>query len=295
MFKLAIFNDEVSQEIDRAIVVAKEYGLAALEIRSVWDKGVEKLTDSEVDRIARAVSDAGLKICSVASPFFKCPIDSDKAVAEHLDILRRCIDIGRRWDCRLIRGFAFWRNGSTDKPWDEMLRRYEDVVPILESAGATLGLENEASTFLGTGGHVATFVEKLGTDRVRITWDPANVVYDPEVEVPFPDGYKNVRGSIAHVHLKDARRDPQTGEPECVALGAGIVDIPGQLQALVDDRYEGYVSLETHIRPDKLTEEELNLPGGEEFSKGAEGASRFCLAKLTEIVASLDVTAPEKG
>ena len=90
---------------------------------------------------------------------------------------------------------------------------------------------------------------------------------------------------MVHMHLKDARRDSTTGEPKCVPVGKGAIDFRGQLKALKNDNYEGYVSLETHWRPEEeLSEEEINLPGGEKFSRLAEKASRICLENLQKLM-----------
>ena len=46
---------------------------------------------------------------------------------------------------------------------------------------------------------------------------------------------------LVHVHLKDV---PAVGSHDCVAIGAGIVDIPGVLEALRFVGYDGWLSIE---------------------------------------------------
>ena len=72
-YKLAVFSDEVSQDLAKAISVAREYGLAGLEIRSVWDKPPQNLDSSDINEIRKQVREAGLKVCSIASPFLALP------------------------------------------------------------------------------------------------------------------------------------------------------------------------------------------------------------------------------
>jgi sugar phosphate isomerase/epimerase len=67
-------------------------------------------------------------------------------------------------------------------------------------------------------------------------------------------------------------------------MGEGVIDYVGQFKALKDDGYSGYVSLETHWRPVKLSEELLNRPGGEKFSESGEFASRICLKNIMKIL-----------
>ncbi len=277
MFKLAIFTDEVSQDIERAVSLAKEYGLDGLEIRSVWDKPPQDLNDADISKIKSMADDAGLRVCSIASPFYKCDIDNPTERAEHLDILRKCCDLADALGTDIIRGFTFWRKMPIDNYWDELLRGFDEPVKILEEKKKIVAIENEASTLVGTGKRLRRFLDELGSDRVRAMWDPANCIFDlDEPEVPFPDGYMAIKDLMPHMHLKDARHN-EKNEPECTPIGDGDIDFRGQFKQLIADGYDGYVSLETHWRPTRLSEDELNRPGGANFSKEGEYASRICL------------------
>ena len=86
-----------------------------------------------------------------------------------------------------------------------------------------------------------------------MNWDPGNAFFAGET--PYPDGYRAVRGLVGHVHFKDARRT-STGELEYVADGQ--IDWAGQIRALQQDGYSGYISVETHLRP-KVAEANAGL------------------------------------
>lgn len=289
MFKQAVFTDEVSQDFQRAVDVALEYDLDGLEIRSVWDKPPQNLTSADISRMKEILWETGLEVCSIASPFFKCDLDSEEEYKEHLEILENCMNLAGEFGCHIIRGFTFWRKGSLEDNLEKILSKFDLPVKLLERQGMTLAVENEASTSIGTGRNLAKFLKRLNSPYVKAMWDPANSIYDPEREAPYPDGYEAIKGQIVHVHIKDARISPETGEPECVPVGEGDINYKGQLQALVDDGYEGYISLETHWRPVALSEEEVTRPGGTKFSELGEEASRICLENLQKIIKSLDV------
>jgi len=286
MFKLAVFTDEVSQDLQRVIEIAREFELKGLEIRSLWNKkGPQDLTSEDIKRIKEIVKGSGLTICSIASPFFKCNINSEEEYKVHLKILRDCISLAQQLDCPLIRGFTFWRKGNFEENLEKIISKFEEPIKILEKEGITLGIENEAATFIGNGKNLSRFLSKIDSPYIKAVWDPANSIFDPEGEVPYPDGYEAIKRWMVHMHLKDARRDSTTGEPKCVPVGKGAIDFRGQLKALKNDNYEGYVSLETHWRPEEeLSEEEINLPGGEKFSRLAEKASRICLENLQKLM-----------
>jgi sugar phosphate isomerase/epimerase len=284
MFKLSVFTDEITQDLDRAITVAKEYGCEGLEIRSVWDTGIHKLSDQQVQDVKKLASDAGVVVCCLGSPFYKCEIDNPKEIEEHHEFLRRLCDVAHELGTDLIRGFTFWRHGSAESVWQQIIDNFAIPIDILEKGDCRMVIENEASTYIGTGGMTAKFLDELNTGRVAGCWDPCNVVFDFDVEeTPFPDGYEALKRHMIHMHLKDGVRiGPR--EARCTRIGEGSIDFPGQFRALLNDGYEGYASLETHWRPVDLTEEEMNRPGGASYSKDGEYASRKCFESILEMV-----------
>lgn len=290
MFKLAAFTDEISQDFARAVAVAREFNLHAVEIRSVWNHPPQDIPAGDIERMKPILRDARLRVCCIAAPFFKCELDSDAEYREHLDILRRCIDLAQQFDCSLIRGFTFWRRQSAaqlwNKPlWKAILKKFDEPIRILEQKNATLGIENESSTYIGTGDALARFLKELNSPRVRAVWDPANSFHDEdEPEKPFPDGYQALRPFIVHVHVKDCRRNEQ-GHCEHAAVGEGQIGWLEQFRQLLADNYTGYVSLETHWRlSKKLAEDMVNRPGGAAYSESAEMASRICLENILKML-----------
>lgn len=287
MFKLGVFTDEIDQDFQRAVDVSLEFGLQGLEVRSVWDTKPQDLSDEQVARMKAILAGTGLSVCSIGSPFFKCDIDKADERAQHLDILRRSIRLANAFECPVVRGFTFWRKGPAAARWEEILDAYDEPARLAAEAGVIIGIENEAACMIGTGEEVARFVRDLDRPSVRVTWDCANAFDDGEV--PYPDGYGHVKDLLCHVHLKDARVNPETGKKENWIVGEGEIDIAGQFVALAKDGYEGYVSLETHWRPKSLDQDLLNRPGGSAFSLNAETASRVCLQNIRTMLKDLNL------
>jgi sugar phosphate isomerase/epimerase len=283
MFKQAVFSDEVSQDLERVIAVCQRFDLDGIELRSVWGhKAPQDIPDADVDRIQGLLGDAELEVCSIASPFFKCNIESQSEIEEHHEILRRCGELAHAFGIRLVRGFTFWRAGEYHKP--RLLDLYAPVVKICEDHDILIGIENEASTFIGTGHRLADFLHDLSSPHVGAIWDPCNVLYDEDdPETPFPDGYEALKPHIAHVHLKDTEPNAE-GEQECCEFGTGDIDWTGQFRALFADDYQRWVSLETHWRKVALTKEQVDKPGGADYSAGAEESSVICLENIQQII-----------
>ena len=229
-----------------------------------------------------------VQIVGIASPFFKCDIDNPQERQEHLGILKRCIEVAQAFDINLIRTFVFWKTDNVEERWDEIIASYDEPVQMASGEGMILGLENEASTSLSTVKLTERFIREIDSPNIRAIWDPANEAHAENGETPYPNAYDRIKPLMAHAHLKDAGKNPETGELESVPVGEGVVDWQGQLQAFVDDGYEGHLCLETHWRPtSKIDDALLNRPGGTAFSEAGEEASRFCLQNLFGMIEKL--------
>jgi len=286
-FRLSVVTDEVSQDFEVAGRFAHRFDLDGVEIRSVWSKSPQHLLGN-IDDIKKILGHYHLEVSAIASPFFKADIDSEIEYREHLDILRNCILLAKSLGTNVIRGFTFWRKNHMEEYLERIIEKFQKPVEMLESEGMLLGIENEPSTFVGNGEELTLFLDRLGSKSVKAIWDPGNDIWDPSGETPYPDGYVHVRDRIIHVHIKDGVRRGSGGKPEWVAFGDGEVDHLGQLRALREDGYKGYLSLETHWRPAKrLGDELLAKPGGEEFSSLGEKASEICMRNLLNMLGIL--------
>lgn len=265
--------------------MAKKYQLDAIELRSVWDKQPHELTEDEIRKIRSICTRQNMKICAIASPFFKCAF-SETEIHKQLDLLKKTIAVSEKLDCQIIRGFSFWGGGDFDAVLPQLARAYDEPIRMLQEADMILALEPDPSVYACNGERVAKLVHKIGNPRVQILWDAGNDLYSPEYELPYPDGYRLVRQNIAHVHLKDVVIC--NGGAQCVELGKGIVNWPEQLRMLKRDGYDGYMSLETHYRKNtQIPEGLMRLPGGNAFSYGARQASEECLSALKRMMQAI--------
>ena len=105
---------------------------------------------------------------------------------------------------------------------ETVARHIAALVPYLEQYGLTLVLETHGKEH-GTGRVLAEIVRLVGSERVKINYDTANVIFYGGVD-PCED-IKTCIGDVAYVHIKDkAGADDVWDFP---ALGKGRVDFPG--------------------------------------------------------------------
>jgi len=283
MFPIAVITDEISQDLTVAAALVKEFGGSALEIRSVWEKGPHEFDANDITRIKRIADDHGLLICDIASPFYKCHFGDAEEERQHLDILRRCIEVAHALETKLIRVFTFWQQPGAP-PWEQIAAKFQEPIRLAEAEDMILGVENDPSTMGTNARQVTQFLSLLNHPQVRSVWDPGNELWEGETRAAFPDGYETLKPWIVHIQLKDVRRT-SAGKIEAVRFGTGAVDYLGQFRALKADSYKGYLSLETHWRVRcEIPEDLLHRPKGSTFSFGGEEATRLCLQSLREML-----------
>ncbi len=297
--KLAVVSDEVSQDFARVVAFAREFQLDGIELRSVYEKPPQALTDREIATIRSLTAEAGLEICAIATPVGKCVWESAQERQETLHIFEQCLALAKNLHTSrspaeghpgppLLRVFTFWREPTPLELLPHIAEWFHThLIPQAKRHGVRLMVENESSTNLGGGREIETFMPLVyDPEVVTLAWDPCNVLALPEREDPWEETFPQALPYIGHVHLKDARRGRTPAETVHVALGEGEARILEQLRYFKDTQFAGWVSLETHWRIQHLPREVMRSPVGSTFSEGAEPASRECMRRLQAMLSA---------
>jgi len=272
--KLGVITDGISRSLERALQVMNEFHIRYAELQYIGDKEVGDLDDSEVLQVKELTEAYQVKVSCISRhifgglPVIETERDNPKYLS-HIEYLMRCIEMAKALDCPLVRVMSFRKEmilfGSrgadvwnvSKGAWKKLISLMELPVQIAEDEGITLVVEtgNNAmitSTVLGQ-----KLIEELGTDKLKILWDPCNSLYCHEI--PYPDGYNQMKsGFIAHIHMKDALVNIPAATVECTAMNKGhmapyLKDISSDLKK---DNYDGVISLESVYRPDNGTFED---------------------------------------
>lgn len=262
MFKVGVFTDSINQDLEEALdVVANEFKLKYVELRTIWKKNIVDLKKEEIDKVKEEIDKRNLSVCCIASPFLKCKLTEEGEVDEtdvffaegesyekHLDIFDRSIQLAKIFSVNLVRCFGFWRQELTPNLWQEMLDRIRKAVKIAEKNNLVLVLENCAGLNISTAKEASRLFKEIDSPHLRLLWDPDNSFH--RREIPYPDGYSLIKQYIAHVHVRDSIWDRDANKAKYVAVGDGEVDWKGQLKALLNDSYKGTISLEDNYSID---------------------------------------------
>ncbi len=271
--KLSVVTDEVSADLETSLEIISGWGVDAVELRGIGERRYPAVSEFWRARVPELIYESGLEVAALSPGLFKIPYptrpgddtrilrwedallfqryqEAEALVRHHLEVLLpQSIEAAQQLGAPTVVCFSFDRVGSDA---GEHVAP-EAVVDILRhaaaqtaEAGLTLAIEVEHVCWGDTGARTAELLRRIDHPAVGINWDPANAYRSGE-DHPFPHGYGDVRDRLRHVHFKDAYTDPSTG---LRWFGSeGVVDWEGQVAALRDDGYDGFISVETHDRP----------------------------------------------
>ncbi len=271
--KLGVITNGINTDLEYALQVMNETGLEYAELQFVWDKEIGDQTEEEIQKIKELVTQYDVKVpCISRHNFAGLPMMTteieDEIYQKHMEGLKRCIKIAKVLGTDMVRVMSgrkemiiFGSNGAekwvaSTGAWEKLLKLMEPPIKLAEEEGITLAVEtgNNAmitSTWLGR-----KLIEDLGTNHLKIIWDIPNTLYC--TDIPYPDGYEEIKDHIGHIHIKDCVSDIARATVRFCSLGEG--DMAPYLEdiarALKKDGYQGVVSFESVYRPDNGTFED---------------------------------------
>ena len=166
--------------------------------------------------------------------------------AERLNDFRANMALAHRFGAKwIISSTGEAHFGKDERITDDVLiENLKALVPDLEKYDLKLGIEVHGE--YGTGEKILKIVEGVGSDRVGINYDTANVVFYggkvPNVEI------KTCYEGVNYVHLKDkVGLDNGWNFP---AVGSGDLDLVGFIQYMNGKGYDGPLSIEIEFTAD---------------------------------------------
>ena len=112
MAKLGVIADGISQNFEYALDVMNEFELEYAELQFLWGKEVGDLNTAEMNKVKNLVNAHEMKVSCISRHIFGGlligEMQQDNSVyLEHLDALRRCIDMAKVLECPLVRVMSF--------------------------------------------------------------------------------------------------------------------------------------------------------------------------------------------
>jgi sugar phosphate isomerase/epimerase len=263
-FKIAVISDEISQDFDHACsVIANDFGLHWVELREMWGKNLQTVSDAEIAEAQKILAKYSLQVTDIASPLFKVDWPdapkskygskedmhgaAEAAYKQQDEVIARCISLAKQFKTEKIRCFDFWRLDDVAPYRAAINEKLRSTAEIVGKQGLLLVLENEFACNTATGREASKALAAIPSVHLALNWDAGNAVMRGEMDA-FPGGWDSLpKNRIHHCHCKNAVKDA-AGKVVWSPVDKGFVDWTAQFRALKQVGYRDAVSLETHWR-----------------------------------------------
>ncbi|WP_263367820.1 sugar phosphate isomerase/epimerase family protein [Edaphobacter bradus] len=260
-FKVAVISDEISPDFDHACsVISRDFGLQWVELRSMWGKNLQELTDDQLADAEKILAKYQLRVTDIGSPLFKVDWpgaprssfskknDSFGAAVtfkQQDEVLAKSIAHAHRFKTNVVRCFDFFRLDDV-KPYREPINaKLLEAANVCGKQGVRLALENEFECNTATGREAAATLAAAQSPHLGLNWDPGNAVRAGELDAFRAAWDLLPKHRIYHCHVKNAIKNPD-GKIGWSPVDKGYIDWTAQFRALKSVGYRGAVSLETH-------------------------------------------------
>jgi L-ribulose-5-phosphate 3-epimerase len=257
--RIAAITDEFSTtDFAAALDAMVSIGMTGAELRVLWGKNIMDLSRDELNLAKELLAARNMEAISIASPLLKCvlpdapPVDSrfqqdsfnaKYTIEDQARLADKAFELAGFFGAKIVRVFSYWRSIEPHRCFDGVVTALNELSVKAKHHDLIVGLENEHACNVATGEEAAAMLAAVEQDNVKLVWDPANAKCAGED--PFPFGYSALpKDRIVHVHVKDCHMEGH--QPIWGPVGTRSVNWKGQLAALYNDGYRGWLSLETH-------------------------------------------------
>lgn len=255
------FADEAADGIDGQIRATKELGWQYIESRKIDGANIHDIDDAAFDTVCEKLAEAGVQINCFGSAIANWGKQITESFDSSLAEARRAIPRMQRLGTKLVRimSFAVLSDREPhDQLFEERVRRMRELVKMFSDAGIEAVHEN----CMNYGGLGPKFTLELleSVPGLKLVFDTANPIFAPDAEKPRPwprqsswEFYRQVREHVAYLHIKDGRYlGPAEdgglyGRMEYTWPGEGEGDVKRIVKDLLDNGYDGGISMEPHL------------------------------------------------
>lgn len=260
--RVGVISDEISQDLDHACyVISKEWGLHLVELREVWGKNLQVVSDGEIASAQKILAKYNLQVTDISSPLYKVNwpgappsqygSKADLHGADEMsfkqqdEVLERSISLAKQFKTNKVRCFDFWRIDDVAPFRGAINAKLQEAAEKAARQNILLVLENEFACNTATGREAAATLSGVTSRNLALNWDPGNAVMRGELDA-FPNGWQTLpKDRIHHCHVKNAVKN-QNGKIVWSPVNIGYIDWAAQFRALADIGYSDAVNLETH-------------------------------------------------
>lgn len=233
---VSAFADEAGADLSTQIKALNNAGIGYIEIRGVDGRPFTDRTPKEALKIAKKLSDNGIKVKTLGSPCGKIGVNDD--FGPHLELFKRTLELANVTGADCIRLFSFYipEGEKAEKYRDVVLERLDRFCQEAKGSGVYLCLENEKGIYGDIAVRCAELLALL--PNIHAVFDSANFV---QAGQDVKQAWTILKDRVHYIHVKDINE-----KGDIVPAGLGIGLYPEILKEYAS-RGGGFVTLEPHL------------------------------------------------
>ena len=255
---LSGFTDEAADDLEGQIKALKILGWKYLEARSIDGVNIHDLDDAAFEKVYAALEETGIKINCFGSTIanWGTPVDSDFEAT--MTTVKRAIERMKRLNVPFIRIMSYAVLCDEQKrplPDQKEEKRFEQLRKI---CGAFLdsNITPVHENCFNYGGMSWEHTLKMldAVSGLKLVFDTGNPGLSPDFRKPYPypnqdslEVWEHLKAHVVHIHIKDGRRDVQSGEEIYFFPGDGDCEVKKILADAVSGGYTGSFTIEPHM------------------------------------------------
>jgi L-ribulose-5-phosphate 3-epimerase len=239
-FHIGSVTDVFSPDVAVAAPAMRELGMRGAELRTIKDRNVLEAGKDDLKRALKSLRENHLEVVAIASPLLKCALED---WPEQSRLAERAFETAALAGAKIVRVFSGLRAAEPEKAFERVVDLLQDLADKALRHDLIIALENDRACNIATAQEMAGVLAAIDHSNLRVVWDPAAAYISGEK--PFPTGYQMLEAKrVALVHAKDCTLEGHM--PVWDPLGEGDIDWQGQIDALAEDQYNGFINLETY-------------------------------------------------
>ena len=255
---LSGFTDEAADDLEGQVKALKTLGWKYFEARSINGLNIHDLDGAAFEKVYSTLEKTGIKINCFGSTIANWGSSVDGDFEATMTTVRRAIERMKRLAVPLIRIMSYavicdeQKRPLPDQKEEMRFEQLRKICGAFLDAGITPVHENCFNYGGMSWEHTLRMLDAV--PGLKLVYDTGNPGLTPDFRKPYPypnqdsfEAWENLKAHVVHIHIKDGRRDPQTGE-ECYFFpGEGDCEVKKTLSDAVSGGYSGSFTIEPHM------------------------------------------------
>ena len=255
---LSGFTDEAADDLEGQIKALKTLGWKYFEARSMNSVNIHDLDDAAFEKVCAVLGETGVKINCFGSTIanWGSPVDGDFEAA--MVTVKRAVARMKRLGVPLIRIMSYavicdeQKRPLPDQKEEKRFRQLREICGAFLDAGITPVHENCFNYGGMSWEHTLKMLDAV--PGLKLVYDTGNPGLTPDFRKPWPypnqdsfEAWEHLKAHVVHIHIKDGRRNPQSGEESYFFPGEGDCEVKKILSDAVSGGYAGSFTIEPHM------------------------------------------------